>query len=29
VTQRQLDALAGLIDLPDVELVWFTKARSH
>jgi hypothetical protein len=26
VTQRQLDALAGLIDLPEIELVWFTKA---
>lgn len=26
VTQRQLDALAGLIDVPGVELVWFTKA---
>ena len=28
MTQRQFDALAGLIDVPDVELVWFTKARD-
>ena len=28
VTHRQFDALAGLMDLPDVELVWFTKARE-
>jgi hypothetical protein len=26
VTQGQLDALGSLVDAPDVELVWFTKA---
>jgi hypothetical protein len=26
VTRRQLDALSGLIDVPEVELVWFTQA---
>lgn len=26
VTQGQLDALGGLVDAPDVELVWFTRA---
>lgn len=26
VTQRQLDALGSLIDAPDTELVWFTRA---
>lgn len=28
VTQRQLDALGGLIDVPGIELVWFTKAAD-
>jgi nitroreductase len=26
VPQRQLDALSGLVDAPDTELVWFTRA---
>jgi hypothetical protein len=28
VTQRQRDSLSGLIDSPDVELVWFTTAKE-
>jgi hypothetical protein len=28
VTQRQLEALGGLIDIPGIELVWFTKAAD-
>ena len=28
VTQRQLDALGGLVDAPGVELVWFTTAED-
>ena len=28
MTQRQLDALGGLIDIPGIELVWFTKAAD-
>ena len=28
VTQKQLDALGGLIDVPGIELVWFTQAAD-
>jgi nitroreductase len=28
VTQSRLDALGSLVDAPDVELVWFTRARD-
>jgi hypothetical protein len=28
MTLRQLDAFSGLIDVPEIELVWFTKARD-
>jgi hypothetical protein len=28
VTQQQLDALGGLIDVPGIELVWFTQAAD-